>query len=176
MENLWAPWRAAYVLGQAEAAGGCIFCMKPARGPEHFADDLILHAAPDGVVMLNAFPYNSGHLMVAPRAHVARPNDLHPAAHDAFFRLVTAATAALERALSPDGVNVGANLGRAAGAGMADHLHVHLVPRWTGDTNFMPVIGETKLISQHLQASYAALAPHFSRLALEPGAHAAHGS
>lgn len=178
MENLWAPWRASYILGPREAAGGCLFCVKPARGPEHFAEELILCATPEAVVMLNAFPYNNGHLLVAPRAHIARAADLAGAAHDAFFKLVTAATGALERALAPDGVNVGINLGRVAGAGIADHLHVHLVPRWNGDTNFMPVIAETKLISQHLEASYAALLPHFTRLgsAADPGARAAHGS
>jgi ATP adenylyltransferase len=177
MENLWAPWRAAYILGQTEAAGGCIFCVKPARGPEHYAEELILCATPEAFVILNAFPYNNGHLMVAPRAHVTRPAALEPGVHDAVFRLATAATSALERALSPDGVNVGVNLGRMAGAGIADHFHVHLVPRWNGDTNFMPVIGETKVISQHLEASYAALLPYFSPLAaFAAGVPAAHGS
>jgi ATP adenylyltransferase len=168
MENLWAPWRSAYILGQSEAAGGCIFCVKPARGPEHFAEELILLATPEVVIMLNKFPYNNGHVMVAPRAHLATPADLEASVHDTLFQMVTAAAAALEQALHPDGINVGINLGRVAGAGIADHCHVHLVPRWNGDTNFMAVIGETKVISQHLQASYAALLPHFSSLPTAP--------
>jgi ATP adenylyltransferase len=181
MDNLWAPWRSDYILGRTEAAAGCIFCVKPARGPAGFADELILCATPRAFVMMNAYPYNNGHVMVAPRAHVARPGDLPAADHDELFRLVTAATRALERALHPDGVNLGVNLGRVAGAGVADHCHVHLVPRWNGDTNFMPVIGETKVISQHLRSSYEALLPHFAPLgggeaASGVGAEAVHGS
>jgi len=165
MQNLWAPWRATYVLGQTESAGGCIFCAKPARGPEHFAEELILAATPDATVMLNAYPYNNGHLLVAPRAHVARVDALDPGAHDALFRLVTTTSNLLQQALEPEGINLGMNLGRVAGAGIADHAHVHLVPRWNGDTSFMTVVSETRVISQHLQETYAILRPHFERLA-----------
>ena len=170
MRNLWAPWRATYVLGQTESAGGCIFCVKPARGPEHFAEELILAATPDATVMLNAFPYNNGHLLVAPRAHVARVGALDAGAHDAFFRAVTATSNLIEQVLAPEGVNVGMNLGRVAGAGIADHAHVHIVPRWNGDTNFMALLAETRVISQHLQETYAILRPHFERFASEGGA------
>jgi ATP adenylyltransferase len=175
MQNLWAPWRAAYILGEAEAAGGCIFCIKPARGPAHFAENLILCATPEAFVMLNAFPYNNGHLMVAPRAHLATAGALPGAAHDALFRLVTAAAGALQRAFSPDGMNVGINVGRGAGGSVADHLHVHVVPRWDGDTNFMPVLAETKIIGQHLEATYASLLPHFSPLGSADPAPTARG-
>jgi ATP adenylyltransferase len=164
MQNLWAPWRAAYVLGETEAAGGCFFCVNPARAPEHFAQDLVLCATPDVSVMLNAYPYVNGHLLVAPRAHVARAGDLAPAKHDALFRMVTAAAGVLDRVLAPEGLNIGINQGRIAGAGVVDHLHVHLVPRWNGDTNFMPVIAETTVIPQHLQATYALLRPQFASL------------
>jgi len=113
--------------------------------------------------MLNAFPYNNGHLLVAPRAHVARVGALDAAAHDAFFRVVTATSNLLEQVFAPEGINLGMNLGRVAGAGIADHAHVHLVPRWNGDTNFMAVLAETRVISQHLQETYAILRPHFER-------------
>jgi ATP adenylyltransferase len=181
MQNLWAPWRAAYVLGETEAAAGCIFCVKPARGPDHFAEELILHATPEASVMMNAFPYNNGHVLVAPRAHVARVADLAPAMHDALFRLVTATAGVLERALSTEGMNIGINVGRVAGAGITDHAHVHLVPRWNGDTNFMPVLGEAKVIAQHLAATYAALRPYFVDLDLtatssQTNARSVHGS
>jgi ATP adenylyltransferase len=170
MQNLWAPWRAAYLLGETEAAGGCIFCVKPARGTDHFAEELILCATPAASVMLNAYPYVNGHLLVSPREHVARVGELTPDAHDALFRMVTAATRVLEEAVAPEGLNIGINTGRVAGAGIVDHAHVHIVPRWNGDTNFMPVIGETTVIPQHLQATYAALQPHFARLgAAGPG-------
>ena len=164
MQNLWAPWRAAYLLGETEAAGGCIFCVKPARGADHFAEELILCATADASVMLNLYPYVNGHLLVSPREHVARVSELTPGAHDALFRMVTGATRALEEAVAPEGVNVGINAGRVAGAGIIDHAHVHIVPRWNGDTNFMPVIGETTVVAQHLRATYAALQPHFARL------------
>src|SRR4051812_20132413 len=164
MRNLWAPWRATYVLGQTESAGGCIFCIKPARGPEHYPEELILAATPDATVMLNAFPYNNGHVMVAPRAHVARVGALDARVHDAFFRLVTETSNLIERVLAPEGMNVGINVGRVAGAGIVDHAHVHIVPRWNGDTNFMAVLGETRVISQHLEETYAILRPHFAHL------------
>lgn len=165
MQKLWAPWRSAYITGAAAAADeGCIFCTKPARGPAGFADDLILCATADAFVILNRFPYNNGHLMVVPRLHVARPADLPPAVNASLWATVTEATSALQETLHPHAINLGMNLGRTAGAGIADHCHVHLVPRWDGDTNFMPVLAETKVISQHLQESYSQLLPRFSRL------------
>jgi len=163
MQNLWAPWRAAYVLGEAEAAGACFLCVNPAR-PERFAEDYVLAATPEVSVMLNLYPYGSGHLLVAPRDHVARVGDLTPAVHDALFRTVTAATAILEKTMAPHGLNIGINQGRVAGAGVVDHVHVHLVPRWNGDTNFMPVVAGTTVLPQHLQVVYEALRPHFATL------------
>jgi len=169
MERLWAPWRADYLLGGGETKArgptGCIFCDKVGRGPEHFAEELILCAGADAFVIMNLYPYNSGHIMVVPRAHVASPAELPPAAHDALFRLVTASTGALRDVVRCDGMNVGMNLGRVAGAGIADHAHVHIVPRWQGDTNFMPVLADTRVISQHLRETYAALQPRFATLA-----------
>jgi ATP adenylyltransferase len=167
MERLWAPWRAAYLTGHAGGGAGpraCIFCDKVGRGPAHFAEELILGATAEAFVIMNLYPYISGHVMVVPRAHVRSPADLPAPAHDALWRLVTASTSALRAALAPEGVNVGMNLGRVAGAGIDDHCHVHLVPRWSGDNNFMPVLGETRVISQDLQETYAALLPHFAPL------------
>jgi ATP adenylyltransferase len=164
MHNLWAPWRAAYVLGEAQAAGGCFFCINPALAAERLADQLVLHVTADVSVMLNAYPYVNGHLLVAPRAHVARPGELPAPAHDALFRMVTTAAGVLERAMAPQGMNIGVNVGRVAGAGVVDHVHVHLVPRWNGDTNFMPVVAGTTVLPEALQATYAQLRPHFAAL------------
>ena len=178
MQNLWAPWRVAYVLGEAEAVDGCFFCIGPARAPDRWAEDLVLCATPEVSVMLNAYPYVNGHLLIAPREHVARLGDLGAGAHDALFRMVTLAAGVLEKAMAPDGLNIGVNQGRVAGAGIVDHVHVHLVPRWNGDTNFMPVIAETTVVPQHLQATYAHLRPHFAALAGAGGGGAGslHGS
>jgi ATP adenylyltransferase len=176
MERLWAPWRATYIEAstgrrQEEGGGGpesCVFCTELARGPAHHAETLILCVAPEAFVIMNRYPYNSGHVMVVPRAHVASPAELEPAAHDSFFRLVTAASGALTRALTPHGINMGMNLGRVAGAGVPGHCHMHLVPRWQGDNSFISVVGETRVISQDLAAAYAKLAPHFAPLAATP--------
>jgi ATP adenylyltransferase len=168
MDRLWAPWRAAYILGQSnppEEDQGCIFCSKVARGPEHFAEELILVATADAFVMMNRYPYTNGHLLVAPRAHVASPDQLAPPARAALFELITDSIPALRRAMSPDGVNMGMNLGRSAGAGIADHCHMHLVPRWVGDNSFMSVVADTRVLSQSLEAAYAKLLPCFAPLA-----------
>jgi ATP adenylyltransferase len=164
MQNLWAPWRAAYVLGEAEAAGACFLCVNPARPAERLAEEYVLHATPEVSVMLNLYPYGSGHLLVSPRDHVARLGDLSPGVHDALFGMVRVAAGVLEKAMTPDGLNIGINQGRVAGAGVVDHLHVHLVPRWNGDTNFMPVISDTTVLPQHLRAVYGTLRPHFAAL------------
>jgi ATP adenylyltransferase len=111
--------------------------------------------------MLNRFPYTAGHLMVLPNRHVADPEDLEPRESSELWSLLTRAKAALGRVFRPDGYNVGLNLGKAAGAGLADHLHLHVVPRWVGDTNFMPAVGEVSVISQHLADMYESLAPCF---------------
>jgi len=169
MERLWAPWRASYLMGQpggssGDRRAGCIFCDKLAVGPARFAEALILGVTAEAFVILNLYPYISGHIMVVPRAHVRSPADLPPGDQDAFYRLVTASSGALRAALAPDGMNLGMNLGRVAGAGIEEHCHMHLVPRWSGDNNFMPVLAETRVISQHLEATYQALLPHFAPL------------
>lgn len=160
-QRLWAPWRRTYLKA---AAGGrpvkCIFCLRRAT-PAALRERLVLRAAPLVIVMLNRYPYNNGHLMIAPRRHVASPELLSPREQAALARMIAAAVANLRRVYRPDGFNLGANLGRAAGAGFAAHLHWHLVPRWAGDTNFMPVAAGTRVLSEMLDETFARLAPLF---------------
>ena len=155
---LWAPWRMEYV-GDDGPKPACIFCELPHSSDLRSA--LVLSVEEDFVVMLNRFPYNNGHLMVAPRQHTA---DLTAISADSYQSLMSGLRRACDvvrAVLSPDGMNVGINLGAVAGAGIADHLHWHIVPRWNGDTNFMPVLGETRVMPQHLEASYDMFRPHF---------------
>lgn len=167
MERLWAPWRMAYILGEEKRAvpSGCIFCDLPAQGEEHFRENLILSCGERIFLIMNRYPYNNAHLMAVPRAHVATPADLSEGDHRRLAELVRRAVGELRQALKPDGMNVGMNLGRTAGAGIADHCHYHLVPRWDGDTNFMPVIGEAKVISEGLLQTYDRLRPLLAGLA-----------
>jgi ATP adenylyltransferase len=155
MQVMWAPWRMRYIEGTRP--GQCIFCIDPAAPRE----DLILAVDDDGVVMLNRFPYNNGHLLIAPRRHVASLGGLSTVEYAALMTRVRASIEILERVLKPQGLNVGINLGATAGAGITDHLHWHAVPRWEGDTNYMPVIAEVKVLPQHLQDGYERLRPHF---------------
>ena len=152
-QPLWAPWRMAYV--GAPKQPGCIFCLQPAAPDRRAA--LVLAVTRHASVMLNRYPYGNGHLLVAPHLHTADLSALTAEAHAELSEVLRLAIALLQDALRPDGMNVGLNLGAAAGAGFADHLHWHLVPRWNGDTNFMPVVGETKVISQSLDALYEML-------------------
>jgi ATP adenylyltransferase len=158
--RLWTPWRSAYI-SRARAGGApCIFCFGR-LGISGRRQRLVLHADPLALVMLNRYPYASGHLLVAPRRDVASPELLSGAELAATSAMIARTVAHLRAAFKPDGLNLGANLGRAAGAGIADHLHWHLVPRWEGDTNFMPVIGSTRVLSQALEETYMLLGPHF---------------
>jgi len=176
--RLWAPWRSAYITGaarrlrrrRAEKGEGrlqesCIFCSLPAERRDRA--NLILRRGRRTFVMLNRYPYTSGHLLVAPYAHVAGLDDLPPAALRELAEEVRDAVSRLGGVMKPDGFNVGLNLGRAAGAGFADHVHFHVVPRWVGDTNFMPVAGEVRVISQRLEETRKALDPAF-RTAARP--------
>jgi ATP adenylyltransferase len=160
MEVLWAPWRMAHIGGPKDP--GCIFCEKP-KAPDPKAA-LVLARCRYGSVILNKFPYANGHLMVSPRRHTADLSSLEPAAHDGLGRLLRDTIALLRAEFNPDGFNVGMNLGAAAGAGIADHLHWHVVPRWVGDTNFMPLIGEVRVIPEHLEALHDRLRPVFAEL------------
>lgn len=161
MDRLWAPWRMEYILGENKPEG-CIFCTYPGRAHERAREDLVLAVEEHAFVCLNRYPFTPGHLMVIPRRHVSDPSELSEAEHDALFRLVRRAIVATRAAVRCQGLNVGMNLGTVAGAGIADHVHVHVVPRWGGDTNFMPVLADVRVMPQHLDDAWARLAPHFS--------------
>lgn len=158
MKTLWAPWRMAYI--EEPAPGGCFFCAAFASDDEHA--HLVLARDAEAIVMLNKYPYGSGHLLVAPRAHVGRPEELAEDGYAGLMRGVRRAAVALRAVFTPDGMNIGMNVGRAAGAGVADHCHWHLLPRWSADTNFMPLIGEVKVMSEHLETTYQRLRQHFA--------------
>lgn len=147
----------AYVSGEAQPAG-CLFCEALAAGDD--AKHWILHRGGTAFVLLNAFPYASGHLMVAPTRHVASPEGLDEPESLDFIRATRRALAALRAVYGPDGFNLGVNLGRAAGAGIEGHLHLHVVPRWAGDTNFMPVVGSVKVLPESLDETCRRLRPH----------------
>ena len=162
MERLWSPWRLAYVTGAAGTdTPACIFCEAAGTG----RDELVLVRTNLAYVILNRYPYNNGHLMVAPMRHVANLATSTPDELADLMRLTRHAEMALAEAYTPQGINVGINLGRPAGAGIVDHLHVHLVPRWNGDTSFMSVIGNTRVLPEELGQTAARLRPIFERLA-----------
>ncbi len=158
--QLWAPWRYAYIRRARSAGRHCIFCVNKLNAAAR-KSKLVLHQDADALVMLNRYPYNSGHIMVAPRRHLGSPELLTEKERALLAELVSSSVERLRKALAPAGFNVGANIGRTAGAGFADHLHWHIVPRWDGDTNFMPVLNGTRVISQHLEESFRTLAPLF---------------
>ena len=152
--QLWAPWRLEYV-ASADEDDGCVFC----RALESDAEaSLVVRRGQGAFVLLNRFPYASGHLMVAPIRHVGDFGELEPEEAAEIHRLATQGIAALKETYRPDGFNLGWNLGRVAGAGVVDHVHLHVVPRWSGDTNFMPVLADVKVIPEHLAESRTRLA------------------
>jgi ATP adenylyltransferase len=152
-DKLWAPWRMKYIEEiDVGDSGGCIFCDKPQETIDK--ENLIVHRGEKCFVILNKFPYNNGHLLVIPYHHTSDLNDLDPDTMLEMMKTVELVVTAMKRIMRPDGFNVGMNLGRSAGAGIEEHLHMHVVPRWNGDTNFMPVIGGTKVISESLEDSY----------------------
>jgi ATP adenylyltransferase len=148
--QLWAPWRLEYVV-QADQQEGCVFCLEAAGALGD--ESLVVHRGQAVVVLLNKFPYSSGHLMVAPVRHVAELSDLTTDESAELHRCTVAALAALRAAYRPDGFNVGWNLGGVAGGSIAAHLHQHVVPRWAGDTNFMPVLADVKVVPEHLRTT-----------------------
>ncbi len=175
MERIWAPWRMVYILAEAakekitmsgkDKKKQCIFCDLPEEGNEKFRENLILSCSSRVFIILNRYPYNNAHLMVVPRAHVKDPSELSCEDYRLLTELLRRTTSVLKEAVNPDGINLGMNLGRTAGAGIEQHCHYHLVPRWDGDTNFMPVVGGAKVISEDLWASYDRLYPLMSELA-----------
>ncbi|HUO05923.1 MAG TPA: HIT domain-containing protein [Candidatus Binataceae bacterium] len=164
--RLWAPWRYSYLRRAVAGPKRCIFCLGRLTEAER-KHRLVLFDTGAAVVMLNLYPYNIGHLMIAPRRHVASPELLTGEERAVVGDLVAASVKSLRRIMRPQAFNVGANLGRAAGAGFADHMHWHIVPRWEGDTNFVPVLASTRVVSQSLDETWARLRPVFKALATE---------
>ncbi len=160
MHRIFAPWRQDYVTSGVKEPG-CVLC----RALEHGEGEggLLVHAAPLNFVVMNLFPYNAGHLMVAPRRHVGSLGQATPEELSEMMVLARRLEAVLAEAYHPDGVNLGMNLGRSAGAGVADHIHLHVVPRWTGDTNFMTVAGDTRVIPEDPAKACLRLRSYFAR-------------
>jgi len=154
MDYLWTPWRYRYI-SEAKNVSGCVFCNAPAANRDE--EWLIVQRAVKNYVILNRYPYTSGHVMIVPYAHTADFSGLERDTAAEMMLLTQRVQAAIEDVYHPDGFNIGMNLGRSAGAGIADHLHMHLVPRWTGDTNFMTTVGETRLEPEELSATYTKL-------------------
>lgn len=164
-QQLWAPWRLAYVKSTDPKPGsssGCFLCDYRDSDTGHDAENLVVLRGERSLVVLNRFPYNNGHLLIAPREHKADLRDLSNEELLECNQMLQKMLTALEKTVHPDGFNVGLNLGRVAGAGLPGHLHWHIVPRWNGDTNFMPILGEAKVIPQSLEALYELLAAELS--------------
>jgi len=157
MEHIWAPWRIEYIqLAQTE---GCFLCATPQDDKD--TDNRLLHRGKHNFVILNSFPYNPGHLLVAPYRHAASLEELSDDEFQEHFHMVRRATVLLKETFNPNGFNVGINISAIAGAGLADHIHTHIVPRWRGDTNFMPVIANVKVVPQALAETYERLKGKF---------------
>jgi ATP adenylyltransferase len=162
VDQLWAPWRLSYI---AKAVAGenepCFICSGDQSAQDR--ENLVAHRTARSIVILNRFPYNNGHLLVAPRRHIGDLAQLTPEELLDSLETVRQMVKAIEETMQPDGFNIGLNLGRPAGAGLPGHLHWHIVPRWIGDTNFMPVLGDVKVISQSLDAFWVLLTQHLSQ-------------
>ncbi len=150
MERLWAPWRMSYIRGE-EKDDGCVFCL---ADDAHDERRLVLLRGEHSFIIMNKYPYNNGHLMVAPFRHTADISELNEAEALEMHRFLVLARQILQETMAPHGFNIGINLGVAAGAGIADHLHMHIVPRWSGDTNFMPVFSDVRVVPQHLEETW----------------------
>jgi ATP adenylyltransferase len=168
--RLWAPWRGEWIQSQKELRkdaqtekNKCPFCEMPAQGPSD--ETLVLFVNERIAVIMNKFPYNPGHLMVIPRTHAALPKDLSPAVWNEINQAIPLVMECIQRSYSPQGFNLGMNLGQAGGAGIPGHLHWHILPRWVGDTNFMPLLAETKAINAHNLTIYARLEAEFKDFA-----------
>ncbi|RMF33521.1 MAG: HIT domain-containing protein [Chlorobiota bacterium] len=164
MKQLWSPWRSQYIesLSHDGLSADCFLCAAAQAPPEQDADNLVVHRGALCFVIMNRYPYNSGHLLVAPYRHVGDLAELAEHEAHALIETVQEAIRVLRRTHAPHGFNVGTNLGRTAGAGLPDHIHIHIVPRWNGDTNFMPILAEVKVISEFLSHEQRKLAEAFT--------------
>ncbi len=165
MKRLWTPWRMKYLEG--EQPKGCVFCQKIKSDKDR--ENHILYRGKHACIVLNLYPYNTGHMMVIPYAHVSEPRDMDKESQLEMLFLVNKALEALQRAMQPEGFNIGVNLGAAAGAGIGEHLHVHIVPRWGGDTNFMTICAETRVVPEMLEDTYDKLKPLFDDIMTRGG-------
>lgn len=163
MDQLWAPWRMSYIKNVDKVDEGCIFCTKPQQHEDRA--NHILYRGTTSYIIMNLYPYNNGHLMVIPYQHTSDMLDLPAATAAEMWSLLSVSKRALSETIHPDAFNIGMNIGRTAGAGIDQHVHMHIVPRWNGDTNFMPVIGKTKIISQGIDETYSQLLPYITDLA-----------
>jgi len=161
MKVLWAPWRMEYILSE-QSAGACIFC--PGDNRDTDRSRLILHVGDLSMVIMNRFPYINGHLLVAPVRHVKGLESLSRDERLDLLTMVTRSVEILKKVMNPEGFNVGLNLGKVAGAGVEEHMHFHIVPRWNGDNNYMTVLEEVRVIPEHLEETYHRLLPHFKEV------------
>ncbi len=161
MQKLWAPWRIEYVL--QEEPEDCIFCTKSSRDVDD-RKELVLSRGTCSFVIMNLYPYNNGHIMVSPYQHSSDYEEIDTETHHEMITFQKRWIRVLKAAIDPDGFNIGANLGRVAGAGVEDHYHVHIVPRWSGDTNFMPILGHTKILVEGLEETWERLVNYYEQL------------
>jgi ATP adenylyltransferase len=159
MKTMWAPWRMEYILGEKDE--GCIFCRALSD-----QDNLTLYKGEVTMVVMNKYPYINGHLLVAPTRHLSLLEQLHKTEMADLFETVEKSVGILKKVMNPDGFNVGLNLGKVAGAGVEEHLHFHIVPRWFGDTNALTVFADVRVIPEHLQATCSNLKPYFDKMEL----------
>lgn len=163
METKFTPWRMDYIKGGGAApVSSCVFCSIIEAPPDHDRENLVLHRGEHCFVILNLYPYNPAHLMVIPYLHCGDLALLEPSAANELFALTRQAVSLISAEYNPQGFNLGMNLGRSAGAGIAEHLHMHVVPRWSGDSNFMPVIGQTRIVPEDLDVTYGRLRTRFT--------------
>lgn len=157
MKHIWAPWRIEYIL--AEKPEGCILCDKPGENKD--VQNYILYRGDKNFIIMNSYPYNPGHLLVVPYRHTGNPEDLTEEERNEHFEIVTRCVRVLREVFNPGGFNIGANIGKVAGAGIDDHFHSHIVPRWQGDTNYMPVLADIRVMPQALAETYQKLKGKF---------------
>jgi ATP adenylyltransferase len=161
LQRLWSPWRSKYIASGVDSqAEGCVFC-SIAADPDADASNFVLHRGEHAFVLLNLYPYITGHLMVVPYLHTGEFDSVQKEITDEMMDLAKRSQTALREVYSPSGFNLGMNLGSAAGAGIADHIHIHVLPRWSGDTNFMTTVGESRVIPEALDVTYSKLLPQF---------------
>ncbi len=163
MKNkMWAPWRMEYITKAAKDDGKCLFCKVLKQKASK--NNLVVYSSKHSLVMMNRYPYNNGHLMVVPKNHTSNYDGLSKTENDDLHETLRLSIRVINKVYKPQGCNVGMNIGRVAGAGIDSHIHYHVVPRWNGDTNFMPVIGEVKVISEHILGSYDRVAKAFKEV------------